>query len=110
MGTSSAREQLLDHRELGAQLRAVGGRCILYCASASVRNAGLPRSNATTTPSGRRSAISLSSIDMKPKAALVGRPSGAVIVGGSAWNARWIRLLPSMTATVRTRRRSLPGY
>ena len=89
-------EQLLDHRELGLELRTVGGRCTLYCASASMRNAGLPRSNATTTPSGRRSATILSSIEMKPKAALVGRPSGAVIVGGSAWNARWMRLLPSI--------------
>ena len=44
----------------------------------------------------RGPAIILTSIEMKPNAAFVGRPSGAVIVGGSAWNARWMRLLPSI--------------
>lgn len=33
--------------------------------------------------------------------AFVGRPSGAFMVGGTAWNARCISELPSMTANVR---------
>ena len=44
-------------------------------------------------------------MDTKPKMALVGRPSGAVIVGGMAWKARCMSELPSTTAI--TRRGSL---
>ena len=43
--------------------------------------------------------MNLSSMEMKPNTALVGVPSGAFIVGGTAWKARCINELPSMTAT-----------
>ena len=49
-----------------------------------MRTRGLPLSNAQITPLGRKLSTSFTNIDTKPKMALVGRPSGAVIVGGMA--------------------------
>ena len=54
----------------------MGGRCALYCSIASMRNLGFPASNAHTIPSGCATSMNLSSMDMKPNAALVGVPSG----------------------------------
>ena len=75
-----------------------GGRWALYWGSMSMRTWGAPLSNATTTPSGWKSSMSLSSIETKPNRALVGRPSGAFMLGGIAWYARCMSELPSMTA------------
>ena len=79
----------------------MGGRCALYCGSISMRTRGLPLSNATTTPSGLKVSIILRNMFRKPKIALVGRPSGAFMVGGTAWKARCMSELPSITAKVR---------
>ena len=63
----------------------MGGRCALYCSSASMRNAGRPASNAQMTASGAATSTNLRNIEMNPNTALVGVPSGAFIVGGTAW-------------------------
>ena len=78
---------------------SMGGRWALYCSSASVRNFGRPASKAHTMASGLEISMNLSSMAMKPNTALVGVPSGAFMVGGTAWKARCINELPSMTAT-----------
>ena len=78
---------------------SMGGRCALYCSSASMRNAGRPASNAHTMASGCEMSMNFNSMAMKPNTALVGVPSGAFMVSGTAWNARCISELPSMTAT-----------
>ena len=79
----------------------MGGRWALYCGSISMRTRGLPLSNAQMTPLGRNFSTSFTNIETKPKMALVGRPSGVVIVGGMAWKARCMSELPSTTAMVR---------
>ena len=63
----------------------MGGRCALYWGSISMRTRGLPRSKATATPSGWKASTILRNMLRKPKMALVGRPSGAFMVGGTAW-------------------------
>ena len=63
----------------------MGGRWALYCLSASMRNAGRPASNAQMSASGWEISMNFSSIDRKPNTALVGVPSGAFMVGGTAW-------------------------
>ena len=50
-----------------------------------MRNAGRPASNAQMTASGDATSTNLRNIEMKPNTALVGVPSGAFIVGGTAW-------------------------
>ena len=44
--------------------------------------------------------MNLKSIEQKPKTAFVGVPSGAFMVGGTAWYARCMSELPSITAIV----------
>ena len=80
---------------------SMGGRWALYCGSICMRTAGRPLSNAQITPSGSNASTILRNMLRNPKTALVGRPSGAFMVGGTAWNARCISELPSMTATTR---------
>ena len=77
----------------------MGGRWALYWGSMSMRTWGLPLSNAQTTASGWKASIIFRNMLRKPKMAFVGRPSGAFMVGGTAWNARCMSELPSMTAT-----------
>ena len=79
---------------------SIGGRWALYCGSISMRTRGRPLSKATAIASGLNSSTILRNIFKKPKTAFVGRPSGAFIVGGTAWNARCMSELPSTTATV----------
>ena len=50
-----------------------------------MRNAGLPASKAHTMASGCAISTNLMSMDMNPKTAFVGVPSGAFMVGGTAW-------------------------
>ena len=64
---------------------SIGGRCALYCSIASMRHFGRPASKAHTMASGCAISTNFSSMAMKPKHALVGVPSGAFIVGGTAW-------------------------
>ena len=54
-----------------------GGRCALYWGSISMRTVGRPLSKATMMPSGWKSSTKRKNMPMKPKMALVGRPSGA---------------------------------
>ena len=82
----------------------MGGRCALYCGSISMRTFGRPLSKAQTTPSGVNSSTILRNMLRKPNTALVGRPSGAFMVGGTAWKARCISELPSITAMTRRSR------
>ena len=63
-----------------------------------MRTLGLPLSKAQMMPSGWKVSTILMNMLKKPKIALVGVPSGAVIVGGIAWKARCISELPSITA------------
>ena len=78
---------------------SVGGRWALYSGESSRRRSGLPLSNAQMTPSGENSSTIFKNMETKPNSALVGRPSGADICGGMAWNARCMMELPSMTVT-----------
>ena len=64
---------------------SMGGRCALYCSSARMRNAGRPASNAQMMASGLAISMNFSSMARKPNTALVGVPSGAFIVCGTAW-------------------------
>ena len=66
-----------------------------------MRTRGLPLSKATATPSGWKASTILRNMLRKPKMAFVGVPSGAFMVGGTAWKARCMSELPSMTANVR---------
>ena len=83
---------------------SMGGRWALYWGSISMRTFGRPLSNAQTTPSGENSSTILRNMLRKPNTALVGRPSGAFMVGGTAWKARCMSELPSMTAMTRRAR------
>ena len=79
---------------------SIGGRWALYSSIASMRNAGLPASNAHTIASGDAPSMNFRSMERKPKTAWVGVPSAAFMVGGTAWYARCISELPSITAMV----------
>ena len=103
MGTRMASSNFLTMGNCWRKSLSMGGRCALYCGSISMRTAGRPLSNAQITPSGSKASTILRNMLRKPKTALVGRPSGAFMVGGTAWNARCISELPSMTATTRRR-------
>ena len=63
----------------------MGGRCALYWAMASMRCTGLPASKAHTTASGEAISMNLQSMVRKPKTALVGMPSLAVMGVCTAW-------------------------
>ncbi len=65
-----------------------------------MRALGRPLSKHTAMPQGLKRSSSFMNMDMKPNTALVGVPSGAVMLAEIAWNALWIRELPSTTATV----------
>ena len=56
----------------------------------------MPASHTTTVALGPCSVRIFTSMLAKPKIALVGRPSEVAIDSGSAKNARYARLLPSI--------------
>ena len=87
---------------------SMGGRWALYCSRASMRNAGRPASKAQMTASGCAVSTNFMNMDMNPNTALVGVPSGAFMVGGTAWNARCMSEFPSMTAIFLVIGASLP--
>src|SRR3954451_14294258 len=71
------------------------GRSPLYSLYTSRRPLA-PLSHTTTVGLGPRSVISFTSIDAKPKIALVGKPVEVAIDSGSAKNARYTSELPSI--------------
>jgi len=64
---------------------SIGGRWALYFSISSRRNFGFPTSNAQKMASGLAVSMNLNSIDKNPNTAFVCVPSGAFMVGGTAW-------------------------
>ena len=75
---------------------SMDGRVALYCSSASMRNAGLPTSECAD-PIHQERLVELYEHGHEAERRVCGVPSGAFIVGGTAWYALCIREFPSIT-------------